>query len=358
MGQLNHHIEFDNSAETHSSHFHRRIGMFVVCSLLLLCKHVHAVDDHELSKLAMKYSGLFASELPAQVFDETFTLRAHYSTVTPSYDDGTHEITIYSSELFIDDSFTLIPEICAVLKPGHSARYNFHYKRNQCDKFMLSVGHEQSGLNIPDHMSFLGSPQTFRDIKEHGLDAEFKIRLVRSSKSPVFMFQTSTRYATPILPEEKYLRIFLVTGVLEKVSLLPPVGEARVLFESRIELWRDASVNGSDKEAESGRQANQGVLNERRQQIGDWVRRIQAKIKNRILIPSNMTGNPEVRFDAVLLPGGEVLSATLKKSSNNRDYDAAVERAIIAAQPLPVPSDIDLFNDNFRNLTLVFRPKD
>jgi sulfate transport system permease protein len=37
---------------------------------------------------------------------------------------------------------------------------------------------------------------------------------------------------------------------------------------------------------------------------------------------------------------------------------AAVERAIMAAQPLPVPTDTDLFQESFRELTLVFRPKD
>ena len=76
------------------------------------------------------------------------------------------------------------------------------------------------------------------------------------------------------------------------------------------------------------------------------------------MVPQNMEGNPQAVFEVVLLPGGEVLSATLKKSSGNAAYDAAVERAISRAQPLPVPTDTDLFQENFRELTLVFRPKD
>jgi hypothetical protein len=35
-----------------------------------------------------------------------------------------------------------------------------------------------------------------------------------------------------------------------------------------------------------------------------------------------------------------------------------VERAITAAQPLPVPTDTDLFQENFREFSLFFRPKD
>ena len=71
-----------------------------------------------------------------------------------------------------------------------------------------------------------------------------------------------------------------------------------------------------------------------------------------------MKGNPQALFEVVLLPGGEVLSATLKKSSGISAYDAAVERAIMAAQPLPVPTEIDLFQENFRKLNLIFRLKD
>ena len=92
--------------------------------------------------------------------------------------------------------------------------------------------------------------------------------------------------------------------------------------------------------------------------IGDWLARIHAKINSRVVLPQNIQGNPEAHFNLVLLPGGEVLSASLKKSSGNAAYDAAVERAIAAAQPLPVPADADLFQESFRDITLVFRPKD
>ena len=76
-----------------------------------------------------------------------------------------------------------------------------------------------------------------------------------------------------------------------------------------------------------------------------------------MVVPANMQGNPEARFEVVLLPGGDVLSATLRKSSGVPAYDEAVERAIWKAQPLPVPGD-DLFQENFRELLLKFRPKD
>jgi len=96
----------------------------------------------------------------------------------------------------------------------------------------------------------------------------------------------------------------------------------------------------------------------RQMTVADWSYRIQAKIKSRLVVPPGVDDNAETRFDVVVMPGGEILSATLKKTSGNPGYDAAVERAISAAQPLPVPSDTDLFQEHFRELTLVFRPRD
>ncbi len=92
--------------------------------------------------------------------------------------------------------------------------------------------------------------------------------------------------------------------------------------------------------------------------IDDWKVRIQEKIRGHVMVPANIQGNPEARFEVVLLPGGDVFSATLRKSSGVPAYDAAVERAIMKAQPLPVPGETDLFQENFRELLLKFRPKD
>lgn len=87
----------------------------------------------------------------------------------------------------------------------------------------------------------------------------------------------------------------------------------------------------------------------------DYIRRIQAKVKGNVVVPPEIAGNPEAIFDVVQLPTGEIIDAQLKKSSGNRAYDEAVQRAIIKASPLPRPDSQDLFQ---RNLTLKFRPLD
>ncbi len=86
-----------------------------------------------------------------------------------------------------------------------------------------------------------------------------------------------------------------------------------------------------------------------------WADRIRAKIRSNIVLPPDLTGNPEAVFDVELLPTGEVLAAKLRKSSGSRTYDEAVERAILKSSPLPLPERREVFESR---LELRFRPKD
>jgi len=90
--------------------------------------------------------------------------------------------------------------------------------------------------------------------------------------------------------------------------------------------------------------------------VDEYKRRIQEKIKRFVLEPPNLPKTAQVEFDVVLLPGGEVLGVKLRKSSALAAYDSAVERAILKAQPLPLPPDPAMFKE-FRELNLIFRPE-
>ncbi len=90
----------------------------------------------------------------------------------------------------------------------------------------------------------------------------------------------------------------------------------------------------------------------------DYRERIRAKIRQRVILPPDLEGNPEAVYAVSLLPGGTVTEIRLQKTSGVASYDFAVERAIFAAQPLPVPDDPGLFQANFKNLNLTFRPKE
>ena len=90
----------------------------------------------------------------------------------------------------------------------------------------------------------------------------------------------------------------------------------------------------------------------------EYRARISAKIRQRVILPPDLRGNPEAIYEVSLLPGGEVAQVQILQSSGELTYDAAVERAIMAAQPLPVPEDPELFHANFKNFFLSFRPKE
>ncbi|MDE2118048.1 MAG: TonB family protein [Betaproteobacteria bacterium] len=91
--------------------------------------------------------------------------------------------------------------------------------------------------------------------------------------------------------------------------------------------------------------------------VDEHKARIVARIRSKIVMPPDVPDNARAEFDVTLLPGGSVLSVKLAKPSGNEAYDAAVERAIFKAQPLPLPADVALFN-KFRELHLIFSPKE
>ncbi len=110
-----------------------------------------------------------------------------------------------------------------------------------------------------------------------------------------------------------------------------------------------SQIDGEASEVK--RAANQGVVDE-------YVSKIQAKVRGNVNRSFCLDGNPELVFKVSLLPNGEFAnSPALSRSSGNPACDDAVERAIIASEPFPLPSDPDAMS-RFRNLNLKLRPND
>jgi len=143
--------------------------------------------------------------------------------------------------------------------------------------------------------------------------------------------------------------------------------EERRLAEAKERQQREmvAMRQQAERETQLRAQAEKEIQQRQSQQVAeasarsraeaDWIRRIQAKVKGNVIVPAELAGNPEAIFDVVQLPTGEIIEATLRKSSGNRAYDDAVQRAIIKSSPLPRPDRAELFQ---RTLTLKFRPQD
>jgi colicin import membrane protein len=90
--------------------------------------------------------------------------------------------------------------------------------------------------------------------------------------------------------------------------------------------------------------------------IGEYTEKIKAKIRGNVNKTLCGDGNPELTFQISVLPTGDLSgSPKLAKSSGNPTCDEAVERAIMASEPLPMPPD-NAAKAEFRNLKLKFKP--
>lgn len=105
----------------------------------------------------------------------------------------------------------------------------------------------------------------------------------------------------------------------------------------------------AEKKAEQDREAAASV---RMKERDLWIGKIRDKIRGRANVPDTVSGRPSVQVRIRILPGGEVLDIAITRSSGNRVYDAAIERAIRSASPLPVPDVNSELFPQFRDLTL------
>lgn len=110
----------------------------------------------------------------------------------------------------------------------------------------------------------------------------------------------------------------------------------------------------ADAEARALNQAkSEQAAASRAKGFADYAGKIRGKIRGNTVLPQAIQGNPEAIFEVTQLPSGEVISVRMKKSSNNANLDAAIERAILKSSPLPKPDQPELFQ---RVLEIKYKP--
>ncbi len=99
---------------------------------------------------------------------------------------------------------------------------------------------------------------------------------------------------------------------------------------------------------------------EQKHQDQQLLQGIIANINRKVNNNFNKTGLPlglECILSVQTVPGGEVISVTLKKSSGNAIFDRRAITAVEKSSPLPLPGDAKLFNRlPLRNFTFRFSP--
>ena len=121
---------------------------------------------------------------------------------------------------------------------------------------------------------------------------------------------------------------------------------------------KEAAEQLAREQDEALKKIAQSQAAEQARLVDEYKRRIADRIKRFIIEPPGLQGNPEVEFNVVVLPGGEVLNVTSRRASGQALWDSAVERAIRRAQPLPLPPVETGLMREFRELNLKFRPKE
>lgn len=91
-------------------------------------------------------------------------------------------------------------------------------------------------------------------------------------------------------------------------------------------------------------------------EVDKYKQMIVQTISRKWIMPETEDKNIACQLLVHLGPGGVVLSVDLLKESGDENLDRSARNAIMKASPLPVPDNLDLF-DNFRALRLTFRPQ-
>ncbi|MBI5448305.1 MAG: cell envelope integrity protein TolA [Gammaproteobacteria bacterium] len=113
-------------------------------------------------------------------------------------------------------------------------------------------------------------------------------------------------------------------------------------------LWAQQLADEDKQLTEAKAQQAQGVINKYNALI------LQA-IREQWVLPENYPAELNCELLISLKAGGGVQDVQLTKSSGNEGFDRSARAAVYKASPLPVPTDVELFNQ-MKEINLVVRP--
>ena len=112
------------------------------------------------------------------------------------------------------------------------------------------------------------------------------------------------------------------------------------------------------KQAEAELQAQLAAEAERARAesaLAEFIPYIQERIQRNWLRPPGSPAGLSCLVKVGLIPGGEVVSVKVVRSSGDAVFDRSVEDAVLKASPLPLPEDAKLFK-HFREINFNFDP--
>lgn len=154
-------------------------------------------------------------------------------------------------------------------------------------------------------------------------------------------------------PEKKADPAAEAKRVMDEAKRIADAAQAKQEAEARRkqqELLAQQMQSEIDDLASSA--ANAALAKQQAAQLREFTLAINRKIKSQWRRPPQVSGQLSTLMRITLIPGGEVTSVIVTKSSGNEAFDASVKDAVLRASPLPVPADAAVFRDNFRIFSL------
>jgi colicin import membrane protein len=131
--------------------------------------------------------------------------------------------------------------------------------------------------------------------------------------------------------------------------------KAKAAAEAKQKAEAEAKARAEAEAALQAQLAAEEGERRARSALEEYIPYIQQKVVRNWIRPP---GSPEGLVCVVkvrLIPGGEVVGATVIQSSGDPVFDRSVESAVLKASPLPLPPDPALFN-HFREINFKFNP--
>lgn len=118
------------------------------------------------------------------------------------------------------------------------------------------------------------------------------------------------------------------------------------------------AAEARQREAEAALKAQLAAEEERaraQSALAEFIPYIQDRIQRNWLRPAGSPAGLSCLVKVKLIPGGDVVSVSVVRSSGDSVFDRSVETAVLKASPLPLPDDAALFK-HFREINFNFDP--
>jgi colicin import membrane protein len=190
---------------------------------------------------------------------------------------------------------------------------------------------------------------------------------VQESTPPARMEPPPAKVVAPVLPPAKADIEVHDKKSKKAVVKEKPAKKDAAKEKAAARAKQDAELAAYTEKKEKLKQAEQVRVSEQERiraevststqvQVERYQDQIRNKIRRKMKAVADVPESAEAIFKVTLLPDGMLMDdPVLVKSSGIPAYDDAAERAILSAEPLPVPTDVTL-QKMFRELKLSIRP--